>query len=128
MTGMTAERDLYDQAMQAAREIADEMIAAARISGDDPIAWVTGNAFMPPLRSFSAAEAIWQAGFAGMVGTMDAWESLSDELERILGEEKVYLACPDYDNALYVVDMARFEYAESDDGENLQDEWKQVQA
>lgn len=118
------EEALHEQAMTAAREIAGEMIAAARNSGDDPIAWVTGNAYMPPLRSFAAAEEVWQASSGELMD--DPWDALTCELERLLDEANVSMNCPEYDNALYVVDLARFEYAESDGSETLQDDWKPI--
>ncbi len=105
------------QAIQAAREIADQMIAAARGSGDDPIAWVTGNQYMPPLRSFPAAEAIYQKVDHVL------WEILVEELESLLGKASVSMECPEYDNSLYVVDLARFEYAENEEYAESEDAW-----
>ena len=114
--------DLTDTEIEtAAREIADQITDAARNSGTDPIAWVTGNAMMPPLRWFTAAEAIWQEDTDG-----EAFEYLTETVERYLGEAHVALECPDYDNALYAVDLARFEYVESEDGETLQSDWHPV--
>jgi hypothetical protein len=108
---------------RSARDIADGIISSARKSGDDPISWVTGNSYMPPMRSFAAAEKIWQSD-AGNYGELFA--SLVELVESHCEEAHVYLACPDYDNAYYAVDMARFEYEESGTGENLQDDWKAI--
>jgi hypothetical protein len=105
---------------QAAREISEEIIAAARTSGDESIVFVTGNSFMPPLRSFDQAEAVWQADEDG-----SAWEQLVWDIEERLDDAQVLLECPEYDNALYAVDLARFEYVESD-GENLGDNWQVI--
>lgn len=107
-----------------AREIADSIISDARNSGPDPIAWVTGNAMMPPLRSFDAAEDVWQHA-ANDDG--EAWESLVYRLESLLDAANVALECPEHDNALYAVDLTRFEYAESPDGETLQSNWQPVE-
>lgn len=105
---------------RAARRIADEMISAARNSGSDPVAWVTGNSYMPPLRSFSDAEHIWQLP---AFRDATAWESLTDRVEWLLADAQVYMTSPEWDNALYVVDLARFEYSENPDGETLQSDW-----
>ena len=48
-------------------------------------------------------------------------------LEARLGELDIYMACPDYDNALYAVDLRRWEAVEPDDdsdAESLQGEWQ----
>jgi hypothetical protein len=108
-------------AKRAAREIAGQIITAARTSGSDPIAWVTGNAMMPPLRWFDAAERIWQLPAAA---DMQPWESLVERVEDLLSSANVAMECPDYDNALYAVDLARFEYAESESGDMLQNDWR----
>jgi hypothetical protein len=117
--GMHDEADLAARA--AAREIADEVIEAARNSGSDPIVWVTGNNYMPPLRSFAAAEKIYQTDRTG-----DVFAFLVEQLEQLLAEADVFMECPDWDNAYYAVDRRRFEYVEDSDGENLQDDWKPV--
>lgn len=109
----------------AAGEIARQIIAAARNSGPDPIAWVTSNAMMPPLRWFDAAEHIWQLPACNDV---TAWESLTYRLESLLDTADVALECPEHDNALYAVDLRRFAYAESEDGETLQEDWVPVTA
>jgi len=108
-------------AKRAASEIAREIIEAARNSGGDPIAWVTGNAMMPPLRWFDAAERIWQ--LPG--NSFDAWESMTERLEELLSEANVALESPEYDNSLYAVDLSRWQYTESD-GDTLQSEWMEV--
>jgi hypothetical protein len=110
---------------QAAREIADEIIESARNSGDDPVAWVTGNRFMPPMRSFAVAEEIWQSS-ASTWADGELFAELAELVESHCGEANIYLACPDYDNAYYAVDTARFEYKESEAGETLQDDWKAI--
>jgi hypothetical protein len=118
--GELAREILFANAELAAESIATEIIADARASGDDPIVWVTGNRYMPPLRSFDAAEAIWQADEDGT-----AFAILAESLEAHLDNARVSLDCPDYDNALYAVDLARFEFVESD-GDNLGDDWKPI--
>lgn len=104
----------------AASDIATVITEDARGSGDDPIAWVTGNAYMPPLRSFSAAEAIWQDDETG-----EDFQYLAEQVEAKLADAEVALECPEYDNALYAVDLKRFEYVEDPgDHETLQEDWK----
>jgi hypothetical protein len=104
-----------------ARQIADMIIVAARTSGPDPIAWVTSNAMMPPLRWFALAERVWQDEINDD-GEAFAW--LAELVESHLSDANVALECPDYDNALYAVDLARFEYVEDSRGETLQDDWQ----
>jgi hypothetical protein len=106
----------------AALEITGEITAAARGSRS-PVVFVTGNSFMPPLRSFPAAENIWQHG------TAEAWEALAETILDFLSRENIYLGIPDYDNALYAVDTARWQQSADDaDGDTLDDEWEPVPA
>ena len=114
-----------------ARKIADEIISAARNSGRDPIAWVTGNAYMPPMRSFTLAELVWQDTAHDDCGESFAW--LCELTESHLSDADVALECPEYDNALYAVDLARFAYADREglamaEGEYLQDDWQPITA
>lgn len=103
-------------------EIAEEIISAARNSGDEPVVFVTGNSYMPPARSFSAMEEIWQEDYERDEPVFDwVWELVEEKVE----EANVYLGCSDYDNALYAVDMNRFQFNESDtEATDLQDEWE----
>ena len=112
---------------RAAQEIADQIINAARTSGDDPIAWVTGNAMMPPIRWFDAAERIWQLPASNDVVP---WETLTERVEELLSAANVTLECPEYDNSLYAVDLARFAYVDEEDqdpgNDTLQGDWQPV--
>ena len=102
-----------------ARVDAREAIDIARSSGADPVAFITGNSHMPPLRAFGNAELAWRADDTG-----DVWEAYSETFDRTLSDADVYVGCPDYDNAVYVVDLARFESADDDDtGDTLSSEW-----
>jgi hypothetical protein len=114
-----------------ARGIADDMIYSAHNSGDSPIAWVTGNNFMPPLRSYSMAERVWQADYPpDYPGHPEwgngYWDFLAEEVERLLDAANVCLSAPEEDNCLYVIDLSRFEAVDEDEvtGDDLQDEWK----
>ena len=114
--------DMTDAHIQrAARDIAGSVISDAQNSGPDPVVFVTGNSMMPPLRSFDAAEDVWQHP-ANEDG--EAFAYLAEEIERLLDEAGVALGCPEYDNALYAVDLLRFEFVEDPDGETLQDDWR----
>jgi hypothetical protein len=106
-----------------ARDVADQIIVAARTSGADPIAWVTSNAMMPPLRWFARAEHVWQAGNNGD-GELWAW--FAELVEQHVADANVALECPEWDNQLYAVDLARFEFTESADGKTLQDDWQPI--
>lgn len=106
-----------------ARQIADSIIETARTSGPDPIAWVTGNRYMPPLRSFALAEAVWQSDDNA---DGEAFQYLHELVEQYVDDAHVALVWALQDNALYAIDLDRFEYAESDDGETLQDDWQPV--
>lgn len=107
-----------DTIIRLATEDAAKAIDAAR-SNPGPIVWITGNSYMPPLRDFGQAETVWQVD-----DDPDAWSFYVETFERLLDEASVYLGCPDYDNALYVVDQLRWEYIdEPDDVETLTDEW-----
>jgi hypothetical protein len=109
-----------------AHELADMLVETARTE-PGPIVWVTGNSYMPPLRSFSEAERVYQAEnnrdgnlFAGFA------EMLEDELAL----RHVIMESPEYDNALYVVDIARWQYKSDEDmalaGDELGDEWEEI--
>jgi hypothetical protein len=117
-------------ARRYARSIASYMISAARCAPEnEPVQFVTGNSFMPPLRSFSDADRVWHAGNGYASADEDAdvrvWQALTDELERLLDEARVYLDSPDYDNCLYVVDLARFAYAETqEEPDDLNGDWR----
>jgi hypothetical protein len=108
-----------------ARQIANDIIDAARSSGTDPIAWVTGNSYMPPMRDFSLAEEVWQ-DVANADGELFAM--LVERVETYVDAAGVALESPEWDNALYAVDLRRFEYVESENGDNLRDDWRPVES
>lgn len=91
---------------ETAQQTAEYMIDAARNS-DEPVVFVTGNSYMPPARWFAGADEIY--------GTdLDLWDLYWTLVELKLHEANVYAACPDYDNAIYVVDMDRWEYVDGE--------------
>lgn len=89
-----------------------------------PIVWLTGNAMMPPLRELDACERVWH--LPGEDGTF--WEVLMDAIESKLAELNVAMEAPEYDNALYVVDLERWEYVpeeeRDEDANTLNEEWR----
>lgn len=104
-----------------ARDVADQIIVAARTSGPDPIAWVTNNAMVPPLRWFSRAEYVWQAD-NNRDGEL--WELFAGLVDEYTEDANVLLDCPECDNQLYAVDLARFEYVPDENAETLQGDWR----
>lgn len=104
-------------------ELADEITQDAR-TVHGPVVWITGNAYMPPLRDLAQAEIVWQAE-NNRDGELWAW--FVEMVEGTLRDNDVALECPDYDNALYAVDLQRWQYredTETTDAEDLNDEWE----
>lgn len=113
-----------EEVVQLARDDARDAIVIARES-NEPIAWITGNSYMPPLRAFGHAEYVYRAD--DDVDTQgELWEVYVEEFEITLANNDVYCACPDYDNALYVVDLRRWEYIENENGDMLSDDWQLI--
>ena len=106
--------------MPAARQIADSIIDSARAS-IEPVAWVTGNSYMPPARSFTEFEELYNHRF-NEYG--DLSETLWELVETYLSDAGVETYVPEYDNAIYAVDLNRWEYVEDSEGDDLNDEWQ----
>lgn len=113
-----------------ARDIAASITSDARTL-EGPVVWITGNSYMPPLRSISAAERVWNAANND---DGELWAAFVQEVENRLDDAKVYLSQPDYDNALYAVDLRRWQWKEevmegTGDGysEDLNDEWERIE-
>lgn len=109
-----------DKVASMAETDASQAIDYARQSGDEVIVWITGNSYMPPLRAFGQAETVWQ------MDEPDLWDVYWETFETELENANVYLASPEYDNALYVVDMDRWQYKDDEMqmGETLESEWE----
>lgn len=113
---------------EAAQSIAEGMTEAARTQ-PGPVVFVTGNSYVPALRSYPQAERVWNAE-NNADGKLFAF--LLEELERLLSAADVYLGAPDYDNALYVVDLRRWQSSgtwDNFDGyyaDDLNAEWEAV--
>jgi hypothetical protein len=113
-----------DDVRSIAREISASIISDARNMAG-PVVWVTGNSYMPPLRSIAAAERVWQAANND---DGELWAFLVEQVETQLSDASVALECPDYDNALYAVDLRRWRYVEDAAGDDLNDEWEAITA
>jgi hypothetical protein len=111
---------------QMAHELANMLVEIARTE-PGPIVWVTGNSYMPPLRSFSEAERVYQAE-NNRDGSLFDW--FAELVEDELALRHVIMESPEYDNALYVVDVARWQYKSDEDialaGDYLGDEWEEI--
>ncbi|HZZ17163.1 MAG TPA: hypothetical protein VFE08_14510 [Candidatus Sulfotelmatobacter sp.] len=114
---------------EIAREIADGIISDARTQ-PGPVVWITGNSYMPPLRSIAQAEYVYNAE-NNDDGELFAF--LVELIEDHLSAANVAMESPEYDNALYVVDLKRWQYRDDDDVhdgtaeyDDLNDEWEPV--
>jgi hypothetical protein len=104
-----------------AETVADSIIEEARTE-PGPVVWITGNSYMPPLRSITLAERVYQAD-NNDDGELWAW--FTEMVEGRLQAADVAMECPDYDNALYAVDLRRWQYREDTDySDDLNDEWE----
>jgi hypothetical protein len=110
-----------------ARELADAIISDAR-TVHGPVVWITGNSAVPPMREIPAAEYVYQAD-NNRDGELFAF--MVELIEDHLNAASVLLESPEYDNALYVVDLNRWQYRDDDDVydgtteyDDLNDEWE----
>lgn len=129
----TLTRRFYERANERACSIADqlgwqvatyEIAPLARESGNEPVVFITGNSYMPPLRDFGISNEVWS-----LADAPDVWAAYAERLESRLDEMRVYLAEPEYDNSLFVVDLARFEHvddAELANADSLAAEWREI--
>jgi hypothetical protein len=111
--------EAYAKARQLGWQVASYLIAPlAKESGDESVVFITGNNYMPPLRAFALSEQVWQLDDPGV------WEAYHEAVEERCAQLSVYLAAPEHDNALYVVDVSRFKYVGDErDCDSLTDEW-----
>jgi hypothetical protein len=118
------ERNVRDQIFATVDQIVNllsERIAEVARASTEPVLFVTGNAYMPPARSFPPAEAVYQADNDG-----DVWEHFTEALWGRLEDLSILMEAPEYDNSLYVVDLARWERREEseiEDADSLDGEW-----
>lgn len=107
--------------------IAKDVIAPTARDSATPVVFITGNSYMPPIRDLEDVEAIWQADTNG-----EYFAILVEAIESRLAMEMVYLAQPEYDNALYVVDLKRWQFKElsqdeCNDIDDINDEWEPLE-
>lgn len=106
-----------------ADDVAGRIIYDAR-NVHGPIVWITGNAFMPPARAINEMEALWQDDIDH--GT-ETFEMVWERVEQLCNDAKVFVDVPEFDNSIYAVDMARWEFIDEDDeAENLSDEYRYI--
>lgn len=105
---------------QYARLVARDVIAPVARESNEPVAWLTGNSMIPPLRQVDSANVIWREDITG-----EMWETFVEAIESALDEQQIYMAAPEYDNALYVVDLKRWEHMDDVDAFDLNTEWKE---
>lgn len=119
-----------ERAAQYGWNVATHVIAPLAQASTEPLYWLTGNAYMPPLRDLNDAGRLWDALDADTALGADLWELFVDALERRLAELQVLMEAPEHDNALYVVDLSRWERKdanEEDVGDDMNDEWRPVE-
>lgn len=105
-----------------AHKVADAIIADAR-SVHGPVVWITGNSYMPPLRALPSAEAVWQADNND---DGELWASFTELVEKHVTKAGVLIECPDYDNAVYAVDLKRWQHRDDPAGDDINDDWEAV--
>lgn len=111
-----------DMVREIANDIANSIIEDAR-TVHGPVVWLTGNSYVPAFRSFDMAERVWNAE-NNQDGELFAF--LVELVEDLLRAADVAMESPDYDNALYAVDLKRWQYVEepTGDDDDLNDEWE----
>ena len=112
---------------EIANDIATSIIEDAR-TVHGPVVWVTGNSYVPAFRSFDMAERVWNAD-NNHGGELFAF--LVELVEQRLKDNHVLMECPEYDNALYAVDLNRWQYRDLYTGngdytgtDDINDEWE----
>jgi len=105
--------------------VADSIIQEARTL-EGPVVWITGNSYMPPLRSIDLAEMVYQADNND---DGELFASFAELVESHLSDANVMLECPEYDNALYAVDLNRWQYRDDDSPvDDINDEWERIES
>lgn len=109
----------YANARQLAWQVASYRIAPIARESSEPVVFITGNSHVPSLRAYDVSEEVWNLDDAGV------WEAYSEAILERCAEMQIYIAEPEYDNALYVVDLARFQYVgDASESDTLNGEWE----
>jgi hypothetical protein len=122
---MTAWLTLY--VARCAREDAAEVVSLVR-SEDGPIVWLTSNRYMPPLREIGRADQFYSGSFWN---PSYLWSTYAETFEHVLEREDIHFDCPEHDNALYAVDLRRWQYADENGSpdtheDSMESEWRPV--
>lgn len=128
-TAERIEEDIHDDIGQIAFLIARDVIGDSirsttfqpdgRAPGErQAVNFITTNRYMPPLRDIQEVEAIWQVEDAEDQYAAALMEAIHDKCAAI----EIMLACPDYDNAVYAVDLREWEHT-GEESDDLNDEW-----
>lgn len=107
--------DIQHDITQLAFLIARDVIAPAAKESTEPVVFITGNSMMPPLREVDSIERLWDADD-------DVFSDFVEALEHALDENQIYMASPEDDNCLYVVDLKRWEHRDEGDMETWAEE------
>lgn len=111
----------YANARQLAWQVANYRIAPIARESSEPVVFITGNSHVPSLRAYDVSEEVWNLDDAGV------WEAYGEAILERCAEMQIYIAEPEYDNALYVVDLARFEANEDAEvAPEATDEWRPI--
>lgn len=105
----------------ASQALATRIIEGVR-SEEGPVVWLMGNAYLPPARSFPEFEYFWNHpdNEDGVLA-----EAFWFAVTARVADADVELFTPEYDNAIYGVNLARWEYVDSDEAfDDLNDEWQ----
>lgn len=105
-------------AIQFAKLFARDVIAPVARESTEPVVFITGNRFMPPLRDFEEVDEIYHM-------SDDVFSTFFEAFEDTLAREMIFFGTPEDDNCHYVVDHKRWTYVGDDEnlGPSLNDEW-----
>lgn len=118
----------YDIDQYAGLVVRDVIAPVARES-EHPIEWLTSNRYMPAIRDLDRMDDFYTAIEDGHVFAKmahDVWVMLVEAIESECEKQQIFMASPEWDNALYVVDLKRWELSENEDGDNMNDDWVPV--
>lgn len=125
--------DIHNTVGQIARLTARDVIAPVARESENPVVWLTGNSMMPPIRELTSGHIIWELDATN--SDLCLFSSFMETLDNCLVDERVYMAAPDYDNALYVVDLTRWQHRDNEmdetgnvtfEADSLDAEWEPI--
>jgi len=113
----------------AALLVRDVIAPAVRGSGDEPIVWLTSNRYYPAIRDLDKMDDIYKetsrdCGHVFQAMSNNIWMALIEQINRELDQAHILMDGPEWDNALYGVDLTRFTRIDDpDQAETMSDEW-----